>query len=111
MRTLLKTTVSYDSDKPYLSLLVGANGIYGIGLERRYAGWYATLYSLDENGIPWGYTPDSWVRYRNIYTLEYDTDRGYFELRIKEHSDSTKLTVYLGVQNGHDDGTHDEVIA
>ena len=111
MRTLLKTTVSYDSDKPYLSLLVDQNGIDGIALERRYAGWYATLYSLDDNGIPREYTPDRWVRYRNIYMLEYHNGSDYFELRIKEHSDSAKLTVYLGGQNITDDGTHNEATA
>ena len=111
MRTLLRTTVRYDSDKPYLLLSVGQSGIYGIALERRYTGWYATLYSLDDNGTPWGYTPDHWVRYRNIYTLEYHNGSDYFELRIKEHNDSAKLTVYLGVQNEHDDGTHNEATA
>mgnify|MGYP001094575834 CR=1 FL=1 len=111
MRTLLRTTVSYDSDKPYLSLPVDSDGIDTITLERRYAGWYATLYSLDDNGIPWEYTPDRWIRYRNIYMLEYHNGSDYFELRIKEHSDSAKLTVYLGVQKEHDDGTHNEATA
>ena len=99
MTTLLKMTVEYDPERPYLSLDVASDQVQTVALEKRFAGWYATLDYTDSDGTRRSITPDSWIRYRDIYTLEYQTEDDYYALKIKPHKDSAKLTVYLGVQS------------
>jgi hypothetical protein len=77
-----------------------------VALERRYAGWYATLDYTDTDGISRSLGPDDWVRYRDTYTLEYITRDARYTVKITEHAKANELSICVFKERTNDDEEH-----
>ena len=107
MKIILKTTLTYNPNELCIRVPVhDDNTVDTIILERRYAGWYATLDYTDADGISRSLGPDNWVRYRNIYTLEYNTNDTHYTVKITEHAESNEISVSVFQESANDDEKH-----
>ena len=107
MEIILKTTLIYNPNELCIRVPVhNDDTIDAIVLERRYAGWYATLDYTDTDGISHSLGPDDWVRYRNIYTLEYNTNDTHYIVRITEDAEANEISVCMFQESVNDDEKH-----
>jgi len=107
MEIILKTTLTYNPNELSVKVLVPDDDeIDIIVLERRYAGWYATLDYTDANGIARSLGPDNWVRYRNTYTLEYSTNDADYTVKITEQAESDEVSICVFRKRVNNDDTH-----
>jgi hypothetical protein len=105
MKTILETTLIHNPNELCIRVPVHNDGtIDTITLERRYAGWYATLDYTDADGILRSLGPDDWVRYRNIYTLEYNTNDACYTVKITEHAETNEISICVFKERINDDG-------
>jgi len=107
MGIILKTTLRYNPDKPYIVVhLQNNNTVDAVALERRYAGWYATLDYTDADGLPRSLRPDKWIRYRNTYILEYNTSNAHYTVKITERTETNEVTVCIFQESINNDEKH-----
>jgi len=107
MEIILKTTLIYNPNELCIRVPVhNDDTIDAIVLERRYAAWYATLDYTDTDGISHSLGPDDWVRYRNIYTLEYNTNDTHYTVRITEHAEANEISVCVFRESINSDEKH-----
>ena len=107
METILNTTITYNPNELSIRIPVHNDDmIDSVALERRYAGWYATLDYTDTDGISRSLGPDDWVRYRNIYTLEYSTNDACYTLKITEHAEANEISVCIFRESINNDEKH-----
>jgi len=112
MGTILKTILSYNPDKPHITVRLDNDGtVDTVALERRYAGWYATLDYTDADGLPRSLRPDKWIRYRNTYILEYNTNDAHYTVRITEHAKTNEVSVCVFQERINDDDPHTDTYA
>jgi hypothetical protein len=107
MEIILKTTLIYNPNELSIRIPVHNDDVIDtIALERRYAGWYATLDYTDADGISRSLGPNDWIRYRNIYTLEYNTNSAHYTVKITEHAEANEISLYIFRESINDDDTH-----
>ena len=107
MKIILKTILTYNPNELCIRVPISNDDtIDAIALERRYAGWYATLDYTDADGISRALGPNNWVRYRNIYTLEYNLSDARYTVRITEHAGSNEISVCVFQESVNDDEKH-----
>ena len=107
MEIILKTTLTYNPNELCIRVPVPDDDtIDTVALERRYAGWYATLDYTDADGISRALGPDNWVRYRNIYTLEYNTNSARYTVRITEDAEANEISVCIFQESINNDEKH-----
>ena len=107
MKIILKTTLTYNPNELCIRVPVPNDGtIDTVALERRYAGWYATLDYTDADGISRALGPDDWVRYRNTYTLEYNLSDAHYTVKITEHAEANEISVCIFQESINDDEKH-----
>jgi hypothetical protein len=107
MKIILRTTLIYNPNELSLRIPVpNDDTIDTITLERRYAGWYATLDYTDANGISRSLGPDDWVRYRNTYTLEYSMNDVDYTVKITEQAESDEVSICVFRKSVNNDDTH-----
>jgi hypothetical protein len=107
MEIILKTTLTYNPNELCIKVPVpNDNMVDTIALERRYAGWYATLDYTDADGISRSLGPDDWVRYRNTYTLEYNLSDAHYTVKITEHAEVNEISVCIFQESINSDEEH-----
>ncbi len=106
MKILLETKLGYNPNKPYITVRLDDDAIDTVALERHYAGWYATLDYTDTDGIPRSLRPDSWIRYRNTYILEYNTSDTHYTVKITEHAQTNEVSVRVLQESISNDEEH-----
>ena len=108
METILKTTLTYNPNDLCIRVpVLNDEAIDTIALERRYAGWYATLDYTAADGISRALGPNDWVRYRNTYTLEYITSDAHYTVKITEHAEASELSICVFKERtNNDDDIH-----
>jgi hypothetical protein len=94
MEIMLKMTLTYNPNELRIKVPVpNYDTIDTITMERRYAGWYATLDYTDADGISRSLGPNDWVRYRDTYTLEYNTNDARYIVKITEHAKTNEISI------------------
>ena len=107
MEIILKTTLTYNPNELCIRVPVHDDDmIDAVALERRHAGWYATLDYTDADGISRALGPDDWVRYRNTYTLEYNLSDARYTMRITEHAEANEISVCIFRESVNNDEEH-----
>jgi len=107
MEIILKTTLIYNPNELCIRVPVhNDDTIDAIVLEQRYAGWYATLDYTDTDGISRSLGPDDWVRYRNTYTLEYNTNDTHYTVRITKDAEANEISVCVFRESINSDEEH-----
>jgi hypothetical protein len=112
MKIVLKTTTNYNPNELCIRVPVhNDDTIDTITMERRYAGWYATLDYTDANGISRSLGPNDWVRYRDTYTLEYNTNHACYIVKITEHAKTNEVSICVFKESANDNEPHTDAYA
>jgi hypothetical protein len=107
MEIILKTTLTYNPNELCIRVPVpNDDTVDTVALERRYAGWYATLDYTDADGISRSLGPDNWVRYRNTYTLEYNLSDARYTVKITERAETNEISVCIFRESINEDEKH-----
>jgi hypothetical protein len=112
MEMILKTTLTHNPNELSIRIPVHNDDVIDtITLERRYAGWYATLDYTDADGISRSLGPNDWVRYRNIYTLEYNMNDTRYTVKITEHTETNEISLCVFQESINNDDAHTDTYA
>jgi len=112
MEMILKTTLTYNPNELCIKVPVhNDEAIDTVALERRYAGWYATLDYTDTDGLPRSLQPNSWVRYRDTYILGYNTSDTHYTVKITENTKTNEISVCVFQESISDDEEYTDAYA